>query len=123
MTTPPVRPIASGPTRLFGYGIGGGAISAGIALWADSHYTRAPKADGTSAGYIDKYEARNLFSGFDGAPAIGTFMALLPASYLYTRGKVKLTEKEFSFLRNSYRTLGGALVGTVAAPYLLKPQT
>ncbi len=119
--TQAVRPIASGASRLLFHAAIGASATLGIAFWADEHYKDArPDANGDSFGYIDRKESRELFSGFDGFPAIVTFTALLAASFLYTRGRQHLEPKEFSMLRASYEILGGGLVGTVLAPGLLR---
>ena len=117
-----VRPVASGATRLIMHAAVGGGATAGLALWADNHYGDAkPDEHGNSVGYIDRKESREMFSGADGFPAIVTFTALLAASFLYTRGREGLQPKEFNMLRTSYEVLGGALVGTVLAPSILRP--
>ena len=116
-----VRPVASGATRLLMHAAVGASATLGIALWADGHYSDKPDAHGHSPGRIDRGEAREMFSGFDGFPAIVTFTALLAASFLYTRGREGLAPKEFNMLRTSYEVLGGALVGTLLAPSLLRP--
>ncbi len=119
--TAPVRPITSGASRLIIHAGIGAAATIGAALWADNHYRDKPDATGHSPGRIDRREARELFSGADGFPAIVTFTALLAASFLYTRGREHLSPKEFNMLRTSYEILGGALVGTVLAPTMLRP--
>ncbi|MCW2921374.1 MAG: hypothetical protein JWL76_1248 [Thermoleophilia bacterium] len=118
--TTAARPVASTVTRMIGFAGAGFAAAAGLALWADNHYTGKPDASGDSPGRIDRREARELFSGADGFPAIVTFTALLAASFLYSHGKQHMTPKEFTMLRTSYWVLGGALVGTAAAPGVLR---
>jgi hypothetical protein len=115
-----VRPIASTATRMVGVAALGFGAAAGLAMWADSHYRDKPDANGDSPGYIDRKEARNLFSGADGFPAIVSFTALLAASFLYSHGRQSMTPKEFGMLRTSYWLLGGALLGTAAAPAALR---
>lgn len=116
------RPLASTVTRtLAAAGVGFGTF-AGVGLWADQHFSRMPKADGTSPGYIDRLEARSQFSGPDGWPAIVSFGALLGASFLYTHGRSNITPKEFAFLKYvGYAFMGGGLVGTSIAPAMLRP--
>ncbi len=116
-----VRPVASTATRMLGVAGAGFAITAGLALWADNHYRGKPDAAGDSPGRIDRREARELFSGADGFPSIITFTALLAASFMYSHGRQSMSPKEFSMLRSSYWLLGGALLGTVAAPAVLRP--
>ena len=117
----PVRPITSGASRLIIHAGIGAAATIGAALWADNHYRDKPDETGHSLNAIDRREARELFSGADGFPAIVTFTALLAASFLYTRGREHLSPKEFTMLRTSYEILGGALVGTILAPGMLRP--
>lgn len=119
--TQAVRPVASTATRMLGVAGAGFAVTAGLALWADNHYRGRPDAAGDSPGRIDRREARELFSGADGFPAIVSFTALLAASFLYSHGRQHMTPKEFSMLRSSYWLLGGALLGTAAAPAVLRP--
>lgn len=119
--TSAVRPVASTVTRMMGVAGAGFAASVGLALWADKHYTGKPDAAGDSPGRIDRREARELFSGADGFPSIVTFTALLAASFLYSHGRQNMSPKEFSMMRTSYWLLGGALLGTVAAPGVLRP--
>jgi hypothetical protein len=116
-----VRPVASPASRMIMTAAVGFGAAAGLATWADSRYREMPDDDGRSVGRIDRVEARNLFSGFDGFPAIVSFTALLAASFLYSHGRQTMTPKEFSMLRSSYWLLGGALLGTASAPALLRP--
>lgn len=115
-----VRPVASKLTRVIFATGAGFATAAGIGYWADKHYDTMPDADGTSAGRIDRAEARKIFSGPEGWPAIVSFSALMSVSVLYSQLRDHITPGEFSMLRyGGYAFLGGMLVGTAVTPGLL----
>jgi hypothetical protein len=122
LTASNVRPIASTTTRfLFSAGIGA-SLSIGIAQWADHHFHQMPDANGKSPNRIDRVEARHIFSGTEGFPALVGFGALLSASILYTRMREVVSPTEYSFVRNvGYAGFGGLLAGTLAAPSILPP--
>lgn len=121
-----LRPIASNLTRIVAFGGAGAAAGLGVAFWADNKYRDvAPHADGTSEGFIDRYEGRKLFAGHNSMVQYPEFIALLALGPIYTRlrGDKVLTAKEFSMLRSSYALLGGALIASSAATLLMKPLT
>lgn len=114
-----VRPITSGLSRqTMAAGLGFGAAT-GLAVWADQRYDM-PDADGTSVGRIDRYEAREMFTGRTGVPVLLSFTALLPVSILYSHLRRSVTPGELSFLQHAgYAAMGGVLLGTMVAPAML----
>lgn len=115
------RALASPMTRqIFAGGLGFLATT-GLAMTVDAVVDPAG-ADGTSPGRVDRAEARQILVGRSG---VATFMAagtaLLVISQLYSRMRVHLSQREAGILKLIYPAAGGALIGSIVAPMLLRP--
>ncbi len=115
-----VRPIASQMFR-FATTMGlGGATAVGVAIAADNKFDRMPSKNDPHSGYIDRVEARNMFSGPDSVLNPLSFLALVPLTVLYSAVKKNVTPTELKILRHGYAYLGGMLLATnTVAPAIL----